>query len=196
MKYFYLTSTDRRTNDFVFYKYWERPGLYLTPELEELVCRVCKKLDQDAAIRRGLSQGDIRTRVDWFHATDGPLCVSAKGKSAIETSGAEGLTFQRFLSARKKEFWMVASSRHVPTERSADMTFGPACAGCGRYRYILGLPRVRSFQLPADDKIVFESSIPSETEFGLLTWLVASQPVVDRLRAARLSGFRCFEVDP
>ncbi len=196
MKYFYLTSTDRRTNDFVFYKYWEKPGLYLTPELRALCRPDCNKLDQDAAIRRHLFQGDILTKVNWFHALDGPLCVTSTGRKALEDSGSKGLVFQPFCSPKGKSFWMVFSAVRVPTRTPECSQFGPVCKKCGRYRYILGLPAFRHYEMPPDDTIVFEGSIPSETEFCLQTWLVASKTIVDRLRAAKLSGFRCFEVDP
>ena len=195
MKYCYLTSTDRPTNDFVFYKDWDEPGLYLPQNVAKLVCQECRKLDQIQALSMRYIQGDIRTRVDWIHADDGPVCVSAKGKAAVEESGAKGLIYTPFVSPRKKEFWMLTSSHKAPTEVGIEFTYGPICGTCGRYRYILGLPRIRSLQLPADEMIVFEQSVPCETEFCIQTWLIASETVTKRLKAAKISGFRCFDVD-
>ena len=125
---------DSRYDDWLFW-YEDADGRRLPkPIYSDLVCSKCGKLDEVAAINRGLDPDiKIRSKRDYIATTDGFRVIARRAREAFIEEGIKGLRFIQLSDGNHSVLW---PELRVPTDLSkAGFQFvGPKCARCGRYR--------------------------------------------------------------
>jgi len=188
LKLYNLVPTDSPVNDWLFW--YEDAAGFLRPRqaYEDLVCPVCGKVDEVAAIDKGLDpEITIRSKGDITELSDGLIGASRRAKEIFQNEGIKGL---RFIQIQKKNYWVLWPEVRVRTDlNTAGFEFvGPKCYACGRYREVCVGPLSRSLTIPNDPMVVFASEIWNEDMRGRVLWLFAQRPVIEALNKRRLSG--------
>jgi hypothetical protein len=188
MKLYNLIADDSPVNDWVFW-YEDKMGVVRPRQIyADLVCANCGKLDEIAAIARGIDQSTvIRSRRDFIALADGFIAVTARFKELLEANGGRGL---RFVGLPRGERWLLWPEVRVHTDMpTAGFEFlGPQCSTCGRYREVCVGPLSRSLAVPDDPMTVFSSEIWNENARGRVLWLFAQEPISALLKQNRVSG--------
>jgi len=187
MKPYNLIPTDSRFDDWLFW--YEDADAYRRPKpiYSDLVCAKCGKLDEVAAINRGIDPSiTIRSKRDFIGTTDGFKVVTSRAMEAFREVGIKGLRFIQLPDGNHSLLWPEV---RVPTDLSkAGFQFGPKCPRCGRYREACVGPLSQSLTLPDDPMVVFASEVWNEDWVGRVLWLFAQEPVARALKLKRLTG--------
>jgi hypothetical protein len=188
LKLYNLVPTDSPVNDWLFW-YEDNAGYVRPREIyADLVCAVCGKLDEEAAISRGIdSSVAIRSKRDFIEMRDGLISASMRLRDAFNEEGLMGV---RFIPLPDGNHSVLLPEVRVATDlNTAGFEFvGPKCATCGRYSEVLVGPLVPSLTVPDDPMVVFASEVWNENTRGRVLWLFAQEPVVKVLKKRRLSG--------
>ena len=111
MRYYALSPADQPQDNMIFFRWQKtqdrfRPEFAAGPPLwasggrsrvpremyKDLCCQVCRKIDEFAALARGLDPGiKIKAKTDFVRCFDGPLCCSFRAADVIRGSGAWGV---------------------------------------------------------------------------------------------------------
>jgi len=178
---------DSRFNEWLFW--YEDADGYRRPKhvYSDLVCAKCGKLDEVAAIYRGVDPNlTIRSKCDYIATTDGFEVVTRRAMEAFLEDGIKGLRFIHLSDGNHSVLWPEI---RVPTDLSkAGFQFGPKCAGCGRYREACVGPLSQSLTIPEDPMVVFASEVWNEDWVGRILWLFAQEPAASALKRRRLTG--------
>ena len=188
MRLYNLVPTDNRYNDWLFWYVDE--GGYVRPRqfYADLVCGLCGKLDEVAAINRGIDPSvTIKSKRDFIEMSDGIMIVSQHAKDVITGEGIKGL---RYIPLPDKKHFVPWPELRVKTDPSkAGFEYvGPRCGRCGRYREACVGPFAVSLTVPDDPMVVFASEIWNENRRGRVLWLFAQEPVAKALKLKRLTG--------
>jgi hypothetical protein len=186
---------DSRFNEWLFW--YEDADGYRRPKqvYSDLVCAKCGKLDEVAAINRGIDPNiTIRSKRDFIGTTDGFKVVTRRAMEAFGEDGIKGLRFIQLSDGNHSVLWPEV---RVPTDLSkAGFEFeGPRCARCGRYRGAYVGPFSASLTVPDDPMMVFASEIWNEDWVGRVLWLFAQEPVAKALRLRRLTGLEIIKAN-
>jgi len=188
MRLYNLVPTDNRYNDWLFW--YEDEAGYVRPRnfYADLVCGLCGKLDEVAAINRGIDPSvTIKSKRDFIEMSDGIMTVSLHAKEVIIGEGVKGL---RFIPLPDQKHWVPWPEVRVKTDLSkAGFEFEwPRCSRCGRYRGAYVGPFSVSLAVPDDPMVVFAPEIWNESWRGRVLWLFAQEPVAKALKLKRLTG--------
>jgi hypothetical protein len=188
MRLYNLVPTDSRYNEWLFW--YQDEEAYVRPRqfYADLVCSACGKLDEVAAINRGIDPSvTIKSKRDFIGMTDGLISVSKRAKEVFIGEGIKGL---RFIPLPDKQHWVPWPEVRVKTDLSkAGFEYeGPRCGKCGRYRGAYVGPFAVSLTVPEDPMVVFASEIWNEDRLGRVLWLFAQEPVAKALKLKRLTG--------
>ena len=187
MKLYTLVSMDSRYDDWLFW-YEDADGRRRPkPIYSDLVCSKCGKLDEVAAINRGLDRDiTIRSKRDYIGTTDGFEVVTRRAMEAFMEDGIKGLRFIQLSDGNHSVLWPEV---RVSTDLSkAGFQFGPKCPRCGRYREACVGPLSQSLTIPEDPMVVFASEVWNEDWVGRVLWLFAQEPAANALKRRRLTG--------
>ena len=188
MRLYNLVPADSPVNDWLFW--YEDDAGFLRPRQSyaDLVCRACGKLDEIAAIKRGIDPGvTIKSRRDIIELSDGQIAVSGRAREVFQHAGIKGLRFIQIPNGNRTVLWPDVRVRTDPNTAGFEFV-DPKCYACGRYREICVGPLSCSLTVPDDPMVVFASEVWNENIRGRVLWLFAQRPVVDSLRKRRLSG--------
>src|SRR5262249_43106502 len=179
---------DSRLNEWLFW--YEDADGYRQPKqiYSDLVCAKCGKLDEVAAINRGIDPDvTIRSKRDFIGTSDGFKVVTSRAIEAFREDKIKGLRFIQLSDGNHSVLWPEV---RVPTDLSkAGMQFvGPKCDRCGRYREACVGPLSQSLTIPDDPMVVFASEVWNENLRGRVLWLLAQEPVANALKRRRLTG--------
>src|SRR5215813_9853129 len=127
MKLYNLVPADSRFDDWLFW--YEDADAYRRPKpiYSDLVCAKCGKLDEVAAINRGIDPSvTIKSKRDFIEMSDGIMTVSLHAKEVIIGEGVKGL---RFIPLPDQKHWVPWPEVRVKTDLSkAGFEFvGPKC---------------------------------------------------------------------
>ena len=188
MRLYRLVPMDSRFNAWLFW--YEDNDDHIRPRrvYSDLVCAKCGKLDEVAAINRGLDPDiKIRSKRDYIGTTDGFELVTRRAREAFGEEGIKGLRFIQLSDGNHSVLW---PELRVPTDLStAGFQFvGPKCARCGRYREACVGPFSQSLTIPDDPMVVFASEVWNENRRGRVLWLFAQEPAANALKRMRLTG--------
>ena len=193
MTLYNLIPRDSRVFDWLF---WDddddgprRPkGIYA-----DLRCRRCGKLDEVAAISRGIDPSlTIQSGRDFIGTMDGMKVGGKRAKEAFEEEGIRGI---RYIPLPGHNHWVLWPEVRVRTDLNLAgfQLEGRKCGLCGRYPEVLVGPLWPSLDVPEDPMVVFASEVWNEDPIGRVLWLFAQEPVAKALKKRRLSGL---EINP
>lgn len=187
MKYFELTPNDQRYTNWLFYRDTDR--IRLRDLYTDLQCPVCRKLDETAALAQGI-EADVRLMAtdDYVISSDNFIVISARLLHLFASNGVSG--FRTYPIPGDDRYVVAWPQLLVPTDKSrAGIEIqGPVCPKCGRPRETCFTPILASLRVPEDPMALFASEIWVEKSRGKMTWFTAAEPLVDLLRAARITG--------
>jgi hypothetical protein len=166
MRLYNPVPTDSRYNEWLFW--YQDEGGYVWPRqfYADLVCSACGKLDEVAAINRGIDPSvTIKSKRDFIGMTDGLISVSKRAKEVFIGEGVKGL---RFIPLPDEKHWVVWPEIRVKTDlsKAGFELVGPRCARCGRYREACVGPFSASLTVPDDPMVVFASEAWNENRRG------------------------------
>ena len=107
MKLYNLVPVDSRFNDWLFW--YEDTAGYVRPRqvYADLVCSVCGKLDEVAAINRGIDPDiTIRSKLDFIEMSDGLIAAADCAREFFEEEGIRGLRFIQLPDGHHSAAWL------------------------------------------------------------------------------------------
>lgn len=166
-------------------------------EYRDLVCRKCGRFDELAALDRGLSKG-VKVppiRRDAIPTNDGFVLVSTRAREVLLS--VPGLTV-RFFEIPSSNYFVIYPDRlfvappnarlytpiEPPQPGDAFQVRGRPCRKCGRIRAMTFW--LHWFDVP-EDVVLVGAQIECRTP-AWICW-IASQAVVDAIKANRLTGW-------
>jgi hypothetical protein len=192
VKLYNLIPVDSYFDNWLF-RYEDTAG-FLRPRAmyADLLCPVCRKLDEIAAIKRGIDPAvTIKSRCDVIELTDGLIATSGRATAAFQNQGIKGLRFIQIPGGNHSVVWPEVLVR--TDLNTAGFQFGPKCRACGRHREVCVGPLAQSLTIPEDPMVVFASEVWNEDLIGRVLWLFAQEPVINALAGKGLSGL---EINP
>lgn len=199
MEYYWLAPLDQRHNNYILHEECvdaqERRRLRLRKSYRSMACEGCGKIDEDVAIRQGISPAvSIQSSADFLSSTDNIICISGRLKKFIREHDIGGLEFAPLPG--DCNYFAVLPTREVETDvNRCGMRFVSPCDVCGRFRETCFLPALESIQLPASHLWMVCPAIRSESVLGRDYWYLASQEVFRALMEQQFTGID-FHIKP
>jgi hypothetical protein len=157
---------------------------------QDLVCRSCGKVDELAALQRGISPDvTVRTRADVLGTgEDLGVIVSQRFHAMVAELGVGGLSFLPIPSSPAHYF--AIADRLVETDLSMAgfEDHGSLCHRCHRFRERTVGPLIQSLAVPAERLTFFASSEWSESVRGKRQPIFVTPHLADVLRLRRFRG--------
>ncbi len=194
-KIFELVPEDICNGCFVVFFYDKKDGhLKHRPEYLDLVCPVCRKFDESAAVRRYLGP-DIRVKTtkDYVLSSDGLVIASERFKTLIQGKEIIGVEFQAIPKAPGYFVVVPTIKAHVDIATSGRELHNQ-CPKCGRFEETCFTPLLRSITIPPMDGVIFGLDQPTEKGPSAMYFLFTTETVVDVLRAKEIKGVEYHEV--
>ena len=219
MRYYIADPEDNRTNVWLFGYDDPRLGHRLFPDYDDLVCTNCGKLDEPAAIARGINPAvcvqEPDARRDLIGTEDGQLLVSCRFADAVRRAGITGLNLLplpgdgRFFLAQPAtvpaDLATAGVELHGPyrdtpsggapylTRIARLETADHRCVKCGRFYELCLAPALSCMALPAVRLVIFAPSFPFEKQQGTEALMYCSEDALRALKKARLRGLQVSE---
>lgn len=215
MKYFMIIAKDQPHDNMIFFRWQEtddnfKPEFTAGPPLwatgggsrvpreiyKDLCCPVCRKIDEFAALARGLdSEIKIKAKTDFVRCFDGSLCCSALAADVIRGGGAWGVDIIPLPG--DPHYFLLWPNPQVKTDlEKCQIHMGHPCAKCGRVEFTTGLMSTLAMELPDKHPCLIGSDIWMEHLVGRTTFLIADEPMRTIIKAARLTGIAQWEKCP
>ncbi|WP_144054897.1 hypothetical protein [Rhodopirellula europaea] len=160
-----------------------------------LQCAKCKKIDESIAIQRGIDE-DVRivARQDYVLCGDGLIAVSQRLRDLLAENNINGVRFAPIPAS--SNYFILVPALTAPTDvETCGMEFRRRCSVCGRFRETLFFPLAASMEFPSDQRLLLASSIRFEFALGETFCFMASDYVVDILKASKITGLEYQVVD-
>lgn len=188
MKHFDLTPSGNPATGSVFFESRRGQRPVLRARYADLACPGCGRLDEYAAVARGIDPSvSLPLKKDFGWNADLLLVAGPGFRRAYTDAGLTGL---RFVPLASGDTAVILPEVVVPTDpgRSKMRFIGPPCERCGRYRESLHLPALESMEVPTDDAVVFSSALRPEKSGVRMSKILVSERALGDLQRARLSG--------
>lgn len=187
MNYHWCHCADTRNNILVTHR-MVGGRLSVAAEYKDIACPKCLKVDEDAAIGRGIVPFEFRTSFDYVASSDGFLCVSTRVKQAIEQSHFVGLEFHKVTTKGGVVIYLAVCNIFV-SANEAEFRFEDRCSSCGRWGWTGKLPSQSAVSLPGRPTEIFQLDVPIESGFGRNSLPFASDLFVRFMRNENFTGF-------
>ncbi len=173
--------------EWLFFEDDENGRLVVREEYGDLVCPACGKIDEAAALARGIGDGfRCRTDRDLVATSEDWLCASARFREFVEASRLEGLGF---VPVPHSDYHVVQPTTLVETdETAAGFENHRLCGTCGRYSERVAGPLLAGMQLPESHSVFFGSSIANENVKVAYRPCFAHEDVIDLLKSRDFDG--------
>ena len=159
----------------------------LRPDLADLACGTCGKVDELAAIRRGPAPGTrLHCRRDFFYSDDDVPCVGERFRAAYAHHGLTGLEFVPFTP--RPAYALVPVMLPADPAKTKMQFEGEPCPACGRYRDCVLVPSLRAVEFPAEVPDFFTPSVQPEGWRGRRMIVFASSRAAEALKASGVGG--------
>lgn len=170
----------------------DKDRLVVRREYADLQCQSCHKINEEAALARGLSSRlSIKTTKDWVSTSESWICVSKRFKDYVCGEGIEGLTF---MSLPGENMFVLQCNQLVATDESlAAFENHNLCGVCGRYREKIVGPLLTSLTVPSAAKTFFASQIANENVKVSYRCLFATASLTKDLRKMKFKGLSILE---
>lgn len=215
MHYYIIEPVDNCTNIWVLG--YDDPvlGHRLFDEYLDLICANCGKVDETAAVRRGVNSF-VRVRShrdakrDFIGTEDGFFLVSQRFKSVVSDARITGLEMINIPGDRR--FLLALPTRVATNFASAGLEVHPAygitpfrtsgsrletpdhrCTVCGRHYELCFQPAIAAMRIPPDPFEVFSPDIRMEKQYGEQMLMYISEPIRQILDGAGLNGLEYSE---
>lgn len=187
MKIYTCCSDDDTQEHWLFF---EDVGgrLKVRTEYRDLACSSCGKIDEQAALRRGVSSNfAVRAKKDWIGTSDDYVCMTLRLRNIIESNGFRGLVFLEIPEA--PNHFVVNCVNLVRTDEvKAGFENHGKCPTCGRFADRLIGPLIDGMAVPTEDDTFFASAIANESVHVSYRPIFASERIVKVLKAAKIKG--------
>jgi hypothetical protein len=185
-QFYELYPHDSKYDDWIFSEVTQQKDLIVRPMYEDLVCPECKKVNELAALERGLDERlMVRDIKEVFGSLDDCYIVSQKVRSSLDSIPE---VVVRYLAIPRRPDYFVAVPANIVNpsfEHPALRTNGHRCSSCGRW-YWAGWTNTARFPIPGNIKFGAMNFHGGE---GLnLIWF-ADSDIVALLRNAKVKGF-------
>lgn len=179
------------SDTWLFFEDDQNERLVVRKEYSDLQCSCCGKINEDEAIRRGISQNFIvKSSKDWMATSEGWICVSGRFREFVSSEHIDGLNFIE----SPGNVFVIRSNKIVATdEQIAGFENHGLCNQCGRYRERLVGPLVASLAVPKEDRAFFASEIQNENARASYRTLFATPGLVKVLRKEKFKGLSIVE---
>ena len=148
----------------------------------------CLKLDETAAIERGIVPFEFKTSYDYNASSDGFLCISVRAKKAIEMGGFDGFEYHKVKTLDGRNIYLAVCNVFVSMKKS-QFRFDSKCPSCKRWRWTGGLSRVSAIDFPKNPRTIFMADLPLESGFGRQSLPYASEVFVKYMHDNKMTGF-------
>lgn len=192
----WMTKDDQPRNLWLFTKYSTRLGrrIPLLGEYERFQCHRCRKIDEIAALRTGVSpQVRVRAKTDVIGTSEDWTVVSERFRSLVEKHNIAGLEFAQIPAS--PGFFAVIPTILVPIDEAGCVKLGGSflgkCEQCGRYGYTTGWP-TRSYMQVPDGELVFFTRRVCEGTLGRKCCLYTTETVQRLLEENAITGIDCY----
>ena len=189
MKYFWLAAKDQRRNNFVFFQEATASlPVAVRGSYADLQCPKCKKIDEIAALQRGIEDGvHFVARQDFVQCCFGQIAASLRLRTILREHDIRGVDFVDIPS--NPNYAIVVPSTIAETDLgSCGMEFHRRCTTCGRFRETCFLPPISSMTTPNNDLVIFSTSVRIESTRGAVQWFLVSNTVKMILLSEQVSG--------
>ena len=185
---FILFTQDIRPQHWLFWTHDAAGCLIPRVEFKDLVCAECGKLDELAALARGVPASlKIKSRHDFISSDDDFVLVSAWARTFLASLHLQGVEFLSMPS--DPNYFVLLPTCLLPTADLTSFTIvGEPCASCGRYREVAGFPELASRPIPTDGSWLFGSQFRSESVRGRRSLPFVTDDVASAIVAAKLTG--------
>ncbi len=171
----------------------DREQLVVRPEYLDLVCPSCGKIEEDAAIRRGVSRKfRVNSNKDWIGTSENWNVVSQRFRKIIGEAGIQGLHFDAI--PMEPEYYVLTCTCLVETdEEEAGFEVKNRCGACGRYAEKYVGPLMEGLAVPENAATFFASCVSNESIKSAFRPLFAPGLLVRSLREFNLVGVEYLE---
>jgi hypothetical protein len=188
MNYYWIAAGDQVVNNWLIYYQEADQSLKLRPKYTDLECKICGKVDEYAALKRGVDR-DVRiiSETNVVGTDDGFIVFDTSIVASLKAAGVTGVDYDplpgdsRYSIVLPRHFARIDLATSGVSRRNL-------CKVCGRYQETLYLPMARSVSLPADPKTIVAPGIPMEGYKNQHLWLLASDFVANLFRVMKATG--------
>ncbi len=136
--------------------------LVVRKEYSDLACSSCGKIDEQAALKRGVSRSfRVRAKKDWIGTSDDYLCVTKRFRDLVENEGLCGLEFLE-IPAEPNHYVVNCINLVETDEVMAGFENRRLCPTCRRFSERLVGPLLAGLAIPAENNVFFASAIANE----------------------------------
>jgi len=188
MKYYTLYPEDTQNADWLFFKDDRNDHLTIRSEYKDLACSLCGKLNEEAAIQKGIA-GDfiIKSKLDWHGSFDDQIIVTKRFKDIVESENFQGLNFISIPNDSDR-FLVLCTCLVSTNEEMAGFENNNLCSKCGRYEERLVGPLLQGMELPSSDLTFFASEIANENSKVSYRPIFASETIIKILKKWKIKG--------
>jgi len=191
VKYFELSAKDALDSSWILFRQPPPEGLVeVRARYADLACPECRKMDERAAVARGL-EPDVRlqARGDWVTTDEGFTCCSARARQTLDEAGVAGLRYIPLPADAR--YLLVVPEEVVRVDLEAwkqCFEYGRPCPRCGRPSEMTGQPTLECFSPPDDALVAFGTDLLQECGWAGAMSIYVSEFVRDILERNRLTG--------
>lgn len=194
MNIYQITAKDAPSSPWMFFEDDASGGLRVRSRYSHLVCDLCGKLDEDAALAQGVDESfRVRTTRDWLRTNDEQICVSSRFREVYERSELAGLDFSPLPSS--PTFHLAVPTLLVASDPvlAGFKDVGPVCPRCKRPKERVEGPFIQGLDVPDRPRHFFAAQVKNENLKVAYRPLFCDEEAMRLLRAARLNGLGFFE---
>jgi len=184
---FTLYPRENLSDTWLFYESDTDGRLSVRSRYRDLMCRTCGKVDEQAAVARGIGEGFVvQPASDWIGTTDDWICVSERFREHVESMGYGGLVF---LPLNSNGYYLLTCDNLVQTDEVlAGFDNRNLCSECGRYAERLVGPFLQGMSLPESEETFFAAAIANESIKASYRPIFCSGKICRTLEAAQITG--------
>lgn len=188
----WLVPRDSRSNLWLLHAD-SSTGRQIRSRYADLRCPRCRKVDEDAALARGLEDNLLaRTSLDFGRTLDGFVFVSDRFRTVILTHSA-GCRFTEIPG--KKFYWLLQPETQLSIDHArSGVEFRNRCGVCSRFKETVGLPMRESLTAELQGPVFASPDIQFENVIGRLAWFIATPDITESLTHAGLKGFEIMKM--
>ena len=192
MKYYWLTPKDQKRNNWILHRE-TTSGVSLRSEYADLQCNKCLKVDELAAIERGIDADvSIHSRSDFLTSDDGLVAVSKRFRDSLASHNVSSVSFVS-IPASGNYFIMLPNSFAPIISDNVGMEFHRECPACGRFRETCFFPVLESFAVNLDPLALNAPEVNQEKAGGRQFWFCGSNELVSVLKRQKFKGLEFTE---
>lgn len=190
---FELCPIDDRRDHWVFYSDDAHDHLVVRPQYGDLVCGGCGKVNEDAALERGVSPDFlVRSSKDWLGTGESWVVVTSAFQQVVQDNNLQGLTFVSMPS--DEEHYLAICTCLAQTDREkAGFQTKNRCSVCRRPGERYEGPLVDGLVVPESPMTFFSSEVANESVKASYRPIFAQKPLVDILKRHAISGIDYLE---